>query len=252
MGPRRAVILLGAAATLICLGVMIWVAPFPQPQAYHAFADQRVLAGIPHVGDVLSNVAFLVVGLWCLWTLHARRRSLQARQVWLTPYLVFAVGLTAVAFGSTYYHWAPRNEALFWDRLPMSVAFMALLASFVASRISVRAGKFSLWPLVVLGAGTVVYWRVTDDLRPYFLMQGLLAMLIVTMGALLPPRDGLSGRHLYALAGFYVAAVVLEQLDKFVWTLLSATVSGHNLKHVVAAVACAAVVLHIRKISEAS
>ena len=36
---------------------------FGQPEAYHAFADQRALFGIPRFGDVASSLAYLIVGV---------------------------------------------------------------------------------------------------------------------------------------------------------------------------------------------
>ena len=43
--------------------------PLPQPLSYHDFADTRVFMGIPHAGDVLSNLAFVIVGVGGLWSL---------------------------------------------------------------------------------------------------------------------------------------------------------------------------------------
>ena len=69
---------------------------------YHAFADQRVMFGVPHAFDVLSNTGFAVVGLWGL---AMQRRSARHE---LRPddrgYLLFLIALVLTAAGSGYYH----------------------------------------------------------------------------------------------------------------------------------------------------
>jgi hypothetical protein len=50
-------------------------------------------------------------------------------------------------FGSSYYHWNPNDDTLFWDRLPMTLCFMAILAAAVEERVDARAGAVLLWPL---------------------------------------------------------------------------------------------------------
>ena len=38
------------------------------------------------------------------------------------------LGIALTGFGSSYYHWDPNDRTLFWDRLPMALSFMAILA----------------------------------------------------------------------------------------------------------------------------
>ncbi|MGX1107990.1 MULTISPECIES: hypothetical protein [Bradyrhizobium] len=38
-----------------------------QPVHYNDFADHSVLSGIPHAGDVLSNIGFALVAIWAGW-----------------------------------------------------------------------------------------------------------------------------------------------------------------------------------------
>jgi hypothetical protein len=52
----------GVAAVLV-IGALFGTR-IPQPQSYHQFADQRNFLAIPHFFDVVSNLGFLVVGLW--------------------------------------------------------------------------------------------------------------------------------------------------------------------------------------------
>jgi hypothetical protein len=143
------------------------------------------------------------------------------------PYAVFFAGVLMTAAGSAWYHLAPDNETLFWDRLPMTIAFMGLIASQVVERISVRAGLVLLGPMLLLGMASVVYWIATEragagNVLPYALLQGYAVVVLLMMAALLPSR--------------YTRAKLLEFFDGQVLAY-SHLVSGHSLKHVAAAVA---------------
>jgi hypothetical protein len=163
---------------LAAAGLVFLLPPIPQSEAYHHFADQRTLLGIPNCLDVLSNMPFLGVGIWGIlvacppW--GAPDRFADDRERW--PYLVFFVGVALTAFGSSYYHLDPTDDRLVWDRIPMTIGFMGLLSAVIAERISVRAGLRWFVPLPILGAASVFYWRFTQqaghgDLRPYALVQ---------------------------------------------------------------------------------
>ena len=55
---------------------------------------------------------------------------------------LFGVAAIAlVAIGSGWYHHAPSNATLVWDRLPMTVAFMALFAAVLMDRVSTAFGR---------------------------------------------------------------------------------------------------------------
>jgi uncharacterized membrane protein YhaH (DUF805 family) len=191
---RRVWVLIGVLAAAVL--VVFLLPPIPQNEAYHNFADQRSWLGISNCLDVISNVPFLIVGLWGLFALSSRnapasRRLLDARE--RLPYLVFFLGVALTAFGSSYYHLAPGDSRLVWDRLPMTVGFMGLLSAMIAERISVRTGLRALAPLVLFGLASVFYWRITEqagrgDLRPYALVQfgSMLAILLLVL--LFPPR----------------------------------------------------------------
>jgi hypothetical protein len=60
--------------------------------------------------------------------------------------IVLFSGILLTGFGSSYYHWNP-NDDKFWDRLPMTLCFMAILAAAVEKRVDARAGAVLLWPL---------------------------------------------------------------------------------------------------------
>ena len=237
----RITVLLGVAAAAVA--AVGFLPPIPQDPAYHRFVDVRPLWGVANGGNVLSNLAFLAVGLYGLrrvWMAPAGPRTafVDARERW--PYTLFFAGVALTGVGSAYYHWAPDTSRLFWDRLPMTVGFAALLAAIVAERVSVTAGLVVLGPLIAAGVGSIVYWRAGElegrgDLRPYALVQFLPALLILLMLWWFPPRYTGSGFLLGVLA-VYGAAKVFEALDGPIFSL-GFLLSGHTLKHLTVALA---------------
>ncbi|HEX5680948.1 MAG TPA: hypothetical protein VFX82_08935, partial [Desulfobacterales bacterium] len=156
------------------------------------------------------------------------------------PYAVFFIGVLLTALGSGYYHLAPDNETLFWDRLPMTIAFMGLVASQIVDRINVRAGLALLLPMLLLGAASVIYWRITErmgagNVLPYGILQGY-SVVILLLLAMLNPSRYTRGNDIYWVFGWYVLSKVLETFDAEVLAF-SHFVSGHTLKHLAAAAA---------------
>jgi hypothetical protein len=207
--------------------------PLRQPESYHQFADVRTLAGIPNCLNVVSNAGFLVVGVLGLWYLAGSDRFIEPRE--RTAYMVFFLGVCGTSFGSAYYHWAPRNGTLAWDRLPMTLAFMSLLSAMIAERISATAGTRLLWPLVALGAASVAWWRWTENLWPYMAAQYFTIFLIGWLVLLFSPSYTRGG-DLLVVTGLYALAKVAERLDKWIFSL-KGWISGHTLKHLIATAA---------------
>lgn len=218
---------------------MAFVPPIAQDPDYHHFADQRALGGIPNAGDVLSNLPFVLVGL--LGLLGIRRHNLRGGLLPLfTHYQIFFLGVLLTGFGSGYYHLHPSNHTLVWDRLPMTIAFMAFFAALVGEFMSLRAGRWLLWPLLILGVASVFYWHYTEqlgqgDLRPYVLVQ-FLPILLTPYILLAFSAPFSTTRHLWGLVFFYLLAKVFESTDEF-WLALGELISGHSLKHLAAALA---------------
>jgi hypothetical protein len=238
-------------AGVVIFGVVAVIAhgPIPQTQGYHAFADQRRLIGIPNFWNVASNLPFLVVGLAGLWTL--RRRPTPGVLPALFPaYLSFFFGTILVAIGSGYYHLSPSDGSLVWDRLPMAVTFMAFLAVLIGEQIAPEIGARSLIPLLVVGILSVVYWWFTErqgggDLRPYVIVQ-FLPLVLVPLLLLLFPSPLTRVSLLWDLLAAYALAKLLELLDGPVFKILHA-ISGHSLKHLVAALGAYLLVLSATK-----
>jgi hypothetical protein len=147
-------LMLGIAVGLSLL--MLRLPPIPQWPSYHNFADHRTWLGIPNFGNVASNLAFAVVGIWGLTFLlrlnpqTAAQYFVDPRERW--PYTLAFFGMLLTAFGSAYYHLAPNNARLVWDRIPMTVVFGSLVAAVIAERISVQAGMRLLPFLLAIGA----------------------------------------------------------------------------------------------------
>ncbi len=158
------------ALTLLA-GAALWLLTpaVAQPDGYFPFADQRPLLGIPNAADVLSNLAFVAVGLLGLGRLLQGLRPLEP-VVRMSLYTFF-VGLFLTGFGSAYFHWYPTNDTLVADRLPMTVAFAGVFGAMLAERISTRSGLTVLLLMLVVGPASVFYWRATGDLSLYAVIQ---------------------------------------------------------------------------------
>jgi hypothetical protein len=244
MNRARAWAALGFAA--ISVGVFFILPPIPQSPAYHQFADQRAWLGVPRFLDVFSNAGFLIVGAWGLAFAVSRKASPQSKHSFAVSserraYCFFFLSVFLTAFGSAYYHLAPDDARLVWDRLPMAVGFMALLAAVISERVDARLGSRLLAPLIALGIGSVLYWRWTalrghDDLRLYGLVQFGSGLAVALLAIFWTPRYT-RGTDLIAVAGLYVLAKLSEWLDRPIFALGN-IVSGHTLKHLAAAVAC--------------
>ena len=226
---RPLTFLFGLAA--ISLLGLLFVPPIPQSQIYHGFADQRTMLGIPNFWNVVSNLPFILVGAMGLARV---RGNLSAT--------VFFLGVLLTGFGSSYYHWRPDDVGLFWDRLPMSIAFMAALAYVVEERIDERIGRMLLWPLILLGIVSLLVWIKTDDLRLYAWVQFFPCVVLPLMFWLLEPK--FTGTvYWFAAAGLYILAKVLEYADAAIFSATGNVTSGHALKHLAAAGACYAIYL---------
>src|SRR3990172_2234810 len=190
---------------LAAIVTVLFLPPIPQDPAYHDFADRRPFLGIPNALNVLSNAPFVLVGALGLAFVR-RRAALEER----TGLLILFAGVGLTGFGSAYYHLAPGNVTLFWDRLPMTIVIMSLFAVIIAERISLPAGR-----------------RLLPLLRP--------PAPPLRAPPPPPPQDGGRADLLGALA-WYALAKLFEALDAQIFAV-GGVVSGHTLKHLASAVA---------------
>lgn len=222
--------------TVLALISLFFVDPIPQDIQYHQFSDQVSFWGVPNNLNVLSNIPFVVVGIIAL--IHLRRiDSKTVFGVFRTVPIIFFIGLILTGLGSGYYHLAPTNETLVWDRLPMTIAFMAFFSFVLAIHIQKGIGQFLLWPFIILGASSVFYWDYTEslgagDLRFYAVIQFLPIILIPMIIWMFPSRT-YKAIYIWGVIAIYVAAKLAEHFDYQIYELLG--VSGHSLKHVIAA-----------------
>ena len=231
--------LLGLLAFALAAAVVL-MPPMPTPAHLSVYVDQRNFFGVPNFFDVVSNLPLAIVGAWGL---YAAARPVgkafnTAAEKW--PYRVLFASIALAGLGSTYYHLAPDGARLLWDRLPIALGFMALLSAVIAERIHLKAGVYLLAPLLVAGAAAVLYWRWTvingsENVLPYAAVQygGMAAVVLI---ALLFRSRYTRGRDILGAAALYGAAKVAEMLDAPIYAL-GGIVSGHTLKHLLAALA---------------
>lgn len=235
---RAEVVALGAFVALTAIGVLL--PPIQQDPQYHRFADQRSWLGIPHAADVLSNIAFVVVGVFGL--ARSARASLgNATRLCLS---FVAIGLVLAGFGSAWYHADPSDASLAWDRLPMTIVLAGVIGAAMSERIGERAGFVALFALVVVGIASVLCWRVTGNLTPYAVFQfggiALLMMVLLTTPARADPFPWTW------IVGWYAIAKIAEVGDAFIWQATDGVVAGHAIKHIAAAAAGAALFIGVR------
>jgi hypothetical protein len=199
---------------------------------YHQFAGQRALWGVPNFWNVVSNLPFLVAALWGLRAAGSRTAFVEEWE--RTAYWILLIAVALTAAGSSYYHAWPDDATLFWDRLPMAIVFMALLAATIGERISPGGGRLLLFPLLAAGVVSVLYWKVSDDLRLYVLVQFYTVAALPLILILFPPRySGTAG--IVTMVALYGLALAFDRLDHQAAAIT--TTGGHPWKHVAAAAA---------------
>jgi hypothetical protein len=240
MTHKQKIFLLALAAALPTTGIWFFE-PIAQDKGYHCFADHRGFFGVPNFMDVVSNIGFVFVGVLGMWRLgqpSAAGWFHDPREGWVWRVIFLGVALTGI--GSGYYHLDPTSPTLVWDRLPMTLVTTPIFAALVCERISVRGGLALLGPLVLAGMGSVAYWAWSEaagrgDLRPYALAQYLPLLLVPLVLGLFGARYTRAAGYLWAV-GWYALAKLGEELDGRIFAL-GGLVSGHTLKHLLAAVA---------------
>lgn len=231
---RQFILFSAAAAALV--GAFV-IGPVPQDPAYHLFVDRRELFSIPNFWNVVTNAPFVVIGAMGM-VLVARGKACGGLSDLRAAYFVFFLGVFAVGFGSAYYHFHPDNQTLFWDRVPMTIAFMGFFSAVLGEHISTETCETFIWPLIALGICSVLYWYVSEknglgDIRLYALVQYLPALLLPMILFLYRSRL-VPGAYLWLVLGAYLAAKIAESLDGQLYAAIR-VLSGHSIKHLAAA-----------------
>lgn len=234
--------LLLAVLTVSSFIMMLMNDKIPQNLNYHSFADHRTYFGIQNFFDVISNLAFLMTGFWGL-SITLKQKAEQN----ILPWICFFFGVLLVAPGSAYYHYAPNNETLVWDRLPMTIGFMGLFVAILAEYVHPSLEKL-LFPFLGLGFSSVIAWAMTDDLRFYYWVQFFPLLIIPVILVMFQSRYK-NKLYLVGALIFYLAAKISELNDHQLFMLLGQTLSGHTIKHILAAFApvCIGFMLKKRK-----
>ncbi|HWW60688.1 MAG TPA: hypothetical protein VN181_04900 [Thermoanaerobaculia bacterium] len=219
--PVRFTILV-ALAVVSLIATFAFVPHFPQDPRYHEFAGPRAFV-------VWSNLGFLIVALLGFASMRTTASRLAPGDS-IVPVWTFFIGILLTFFGSFWYHLEPDATRLIGDRAGIVVASAALIAIVFGERPLLMLAVFEL-----LGILSVVDWYLRDDLRLYGYVQFFPAVLIC-VAFVLGFRYTRSWILLLVIAG-YAVAKVCELKDREI--LAAAGVSGHTLKHVVAALATA-------------
>ena len=239
LDEQKKLIILISLFAVSLIAVML-IGKIEQPQSYHNFADNRTFFGIPNFFDTVSNLLFFFVGMSGAWFVYKNVQK-EARYSWLTLF----TGVTLVSFGSGYYHWNPNDSTLVWDRLPLNMGFTGLFSAVLTEFINPKLEKYILVPAVTLGSLSVIYWHYADDLRFYIWLQAVTFLAITAVIFMYKRRFTLRRYLLYAF-GLYAVSKFAEFSDRTIYSATNNLLSGHTLKHALAALAVFYIYLMLR------
>lgn len=242
--------------TFICLPLLYFATSrIPQWTSYHQFADVRTIWGIPNFWNVVSNAPFFLVSILGFLSLKRQWRTHHIMGKEVVVFFILFLGIFLIGMGSAYYHWAPDNNSLVWDRIPITIVFMALLSLTVMGRINTNFGFWLLIPLILFGTFSVLHWHWTElsgqgDLRFYGLVQFYSMFLIIFTLILFPKPYPPNKAYLWMFV-FYILAKICENFD---WIIFGwgEIVSGHTLKHLFAAISTYFIIVILNKKRDSS
>jgi hypothetical protein len=222
------------ACLIILLLLAIFLPPLAQNQNYHNFSDQRTLFGVKNALDTLSNLAFIIVGLWGLINFY-KNKYIKISNDFSVLLNLFFVSIILTGLGSFYYHLNPNGFTLVFDRLALSLVFAVVLAMLAAIRISERLGFHTLAEMIILAPLSVLLWNYNENLTPYAVLQfGGIVIIVLTLLLTKAQKQSPCFASLIILYGF---AKVAEFYDAQIFSLTQNLISGHSLKHIIAALA---------------
>lgn len=216
--------------------------PSKDPISYFNFADQISQFGISNFNDVISNLGFLLVGLYGLIQAFRVKDMDPAKRTFAA---VLSIGSLLTAFGSAYFHLQPDPGTLFWDRLPMTFIFASIIAATISDRIEKTTGLYVLAAVLAFGVWSV--WGYSESLislRPYIILQ-FGGMIFVLLLAWLRPNGEIHNHALWSAFALYGLAKIFEVTDEPIFDFTGMIVSGHTLKHLFATLAVYKLLSHI-------
>jgi len=122
----------------------------------------------------------------------------------------------------------------------MTIGFMALTTALLSEYSYRELQKQFIYPLLLIGLVSVVYWHITEqagrgDLRLYALVQ-FLPMLVIPVVAFTNKSRFTNNVKLVGVIVFYLLAKLAEHYGQAIHQLLG-DISGHSIKHLLAAIA---------------
>ena len=239
----------------VCVVVIsIIIPPIPQSIEYHQFIDKRVYFGVPNFFNVFSNIVLLISGLAGLIFLLTPRELLihktfiELSERW--PYFILFLSIIMASLASTYYHLAPDNTRLVWDRIPIAIGMMTLLSIVLIERVSKNIG-FVLLPFLILsGIGSVMYWYWSEqngqgNLNFYIVVQFYSILAIVILGKYFSSRYT-KGSDIYVVIILYIFAKFAEIADYEIYNF-GQIISGHSVKHLFVGLAVFRIIYMLQK-----
>ena len=226
---------------LACAMGVVLMPRIAQWNSYHNFADKRVIFGIPHFGDVITNLAFLVAGLYGWKQVSSASAAAFRTTSERSMYGAFCCICMLLCFGSGYYHWSPSNETLFWDRGCMAAGFTALFAIFIAERVDASFGSRCFWPMIAAGVSAAYSWRLSEDAKRgdlrYYVAAQYIPVVMVPVLLLLYKHTYTQTYKLWLAFGLLLFSKGVEFVDRLTFWLTLHTISGHAIHHLAAAAA---------------
>lgn len=133
----------------------------------------------------------------------------------------------------------------------IALALMAWFAAILCERVNIKAGLRLLPLLVIAGLDSVFYWGWSEvqgvgDLRYYGQIQLTVILLILPLLWLYSPHYN-GDRNILTVIGLYSLAFLFDFSDRPVFSLTGGFISGHTVKHIIAALAAYWVVLHLKR-----
>lgn len=199
------------------------------PKSYHNFVDKRKFMGVNNAMNVLSNLFFLYPAIYLLMKQNKDDIATKTKFLALT---IFGLAIT-----SAYYHLKPTNHTIFMDMIFVVSLNTFVLSYFVDETLGYLMG--------ILGVVSVVLWNVTNDIRPYALLQIGIA-LFCCYKLYETPAQG----YILPILGVGISVRLVEMLDSQIYKLTNKLISGHTLKHILATIQIYIVIQALEKIDK--